>query len=98
MTEDNNSINETIETVETPVKKTRKKKVEILTECRVLKGFRLSHGPVVRKFNKNADGQYITHKVETKSGAIRHERTINIISLNLDDMKEALKLKAVEVV
>ena len=98
MTEDNNSIAETIETVETPVKKTRKKKVEILTECRVLKGYRLAEGPIVRKYNKNADGQYITHKVETKSGAIRNERTINIVNLNLDDMKAALKLKAVEVV
>ena len=99
MSEDNNSIDETIETEEVKAApKKRKRKVEILTECRVLKSFRLSEGPIVRRFNKNGDGKYFTHKIETKSGAIRHERTVNVVELNLDDMKAALRLKAVEVV
>jgi len=96
MSEDNNSVDETIETPKK--KRAPRKKVEVLTECRVLKSFKLATGPAIRKFNRNADGQYITHKVETKAGAIRHERTINVIELNLDDMKVALKLKAVEVI
>ena len=79
-------------------KKAAPEKVEVLTECRVIKGFCLREGEFNALFSKNSEGQYVTHKVETKSGAIRHERTPNTIELNLDDLKAALKLKAVEVI
>ena len=99
MTEDNNSTNETIEGEEVKAQpKKRKKKVVILTECRVLRSFCIKEGEIIRKYNRNANGQYFTHKVEMKSGKVRHERTINVIELNLDDMKAALRMKAVEVV
>jgi len=99
MTDDNNSTNETIEGEEVKAQpKKRKKKVVILTECRVLRNFCIKEGEIIRKHNKNANGKYYTHKIELKSGKVRYERTINIVSLDLDDMKAALRLKAVEVI
>lgn len=71
---------------------------ESLTKCRVLKGHCIKEGEFIPVFKKNNEGLYITHKVETKSGAIRHERTVNTVELNLKDLKASLKLKAVEVI
>ena len=98
MTDDNNSTNETIEGEEVKAQPKKRKKKVVLTECRVLRNFCIKEGEIIRKYNRNANGQYFTHKVEMKSGKVRHERTINVIELNLDDMKEALRMKAVEVV
>ncbi len=95
MTEDNNSTNETIDT---PVKKTRKKKSEVLTKCKVLKGHCIKEGEFIPLYQKNSEGMYVTHRVETKSGSIRLERTVNEVNLNLADLKSSLKLKAVEVI
>ena len=97
MTEDNNPHG-TIEGAEAKPKRKPRKKTEILTRCKVLKGYCLRDGEFTTLYNKNSEGHYITHKVETKSGAIRHERTVNVVELNLEDLKAALKLKAVEVV
>lgn len=95
---DNNSVNETIDTVETPVKKKRKPKAEALIKCKVLKGFCIKENEFIPLYTKNSEGKYVTHKIETRNGAIRHERTVNIVELNLDDMKAALRLKAIEIV
>ena len=83
---------ENIEGADKPKKKPDKKKPvkSSLNTCLVLRSFKLDDGPIIRAAKKNDQGQYILDSEGVK--------TPNVIELNDDDMKAAMKLKAVQLV
>lgn len=59
-----------------------------LNKCKVLRSFRLKKGDIIRAKKKNDQGQYILNKFG--------EKINNIVELTDTQMKEAMKMKVVE--